>query len=200
MCRLINSDVRESFAAKLRNKSLWAFCRVLPSENTLLSVHTLQSVHKNPRGYPVRFQQWFLLQEVRTNRKSVRMSVLGGTPAPREHHARFNNSMRSYTDWETHRQSVIRTSERNRTSAPTGVRFEQHWFSLNTHRRYAGSYFYFCGSFSFPLISTLASWHARSTNTDPAETYVHISNRKLRLKNSIRNKCLRMVVQYYIFL
>ena len=151
MCRLVNRVLRESFAAKLRNNSPERSaenCRV----KTLCRAFT-----RTPREFPVRFQQWFLLQELRTNRKSVRTSVLGGTPAPREHHARFNNSMRSYTDWETHRQSVIRTSERNRTSAPTGVRFEQHWFSLNTHRRYAGSYFYFCGSFSFPLISTLAS-------------------------------------------
>ena len=78
--------------------------------------------------------------------------------------------------------------------------FNSIGFYFNTHRRYAGSYFYFCGSFSFPLISTLASWRARSTNTGPAETYVHIWYRKLRLKNSIRNDCLRMVVQYCIFL
>ena len=43
MRRLVNRVLRESFAAKLRNNSP-EYCRVLPSENTL------QSVHKNTKG------------------------------------------------------------------------------------------------------------------------------------------------------
>jgi len=189
--------VRESFAAKLRNKSperSAEYCRV----KTLCWAFTLcRAFTRTPREYPVRFQQWFLLQEVRTNRKSVRMSVLGGTPAPREHHGRFNNSIPIQTEKRiaralfAHQCGIELQHQRECSFNSIGL----HWTHIAvTQDRIP----IFAAASRF--LSTQASWRARSTNTGPAETYVYIWYRKLRLKNSIRSDCSRMVVQYYIFL
>ena len=110
--RLVNSDLSESLAANLRNKSpeySAEYCREKIQHNEqFLNIilfanrkhfaersHFVERSHKHQWNIRCGFKNDYLLQELKTYCKSVRTSVLGGTPAPREHHAWFNNGMRS---------------------------------------------------------------------------------------------------------
>ena len=199
MCRLINSDVRESFAAKLRNKSperSAEYCRVKTLCRAFHFAERSQEHQGNIRcGFnsDSSYKNWEQIAKAFVCQCWVELQHQGNTMRPTTACVPIQTEKRIARAFFA-RQCGIELQHQRECG------FNSIGFYFNTHRRYAGSYFYFCGSFSFPLISTLASWRARSTNTGPAETYVHIWYRKLRLRNSIRNECLRMVVQYYIFL